>query len=86
MPSGTGDYKGGGFLLGLKPSLAEREFCVRIQPGAETHAVDVRKVGGKTVVLFAGSTSSKAEPFWTKNAVQAEAPPKSGFFAVLTAD
>jgi hypothetical protein len=86
MPQGTGDYKGGGFLLGLKPSLAEREFCVRIQPGAETHAVDVRKVGGKTVVLFAGSTSSKAEPFWTKNAVQADAPPKSGFFAVFTAD
>ena len=83
MPPGTGDYKGGGFLLGLKPALDGRLFCLRLQPGAETHAVDARQVGGKTIIVCAGSTSAKPEPFWTKNAVQTEASPKCGFYMVF---
>lgn len=85
-PPGTGDYKGGGFLLGLNPAMDTRLFCVRLQPGATTHAVDVRQVGGKTVIVCAGTTSSKPEPFWTRNAIQTEAPPNSGFFAVFTVE
>lgn len=83
-PPGTGDYTGGGFLLGLNPALDTRLFCLRLQPGAVTHAVDVRQVNGKTVVVCGGSTSTKPEPFWTPNAIQSEAPPNSGFFAVFT--
>ena len=83
-PPGTGEYKGGGFVLGLKPALDSRLFCLRLQAGAETHAVDARRVGGKTVIVCAGTTSAKPDPFWTKNAIQSEAPPKSGFFAVLS--
>ncbi|MBN2508167.1 MAG: hypothetical protein JXQ71_15895 [Verrucomicrobia bacterium] len=83
-PPGTGDYAGGGFLLGLNPALDTRLFCARLQPGAVTHAVDVRLVNGKTVVICGGSTSTKPEPFWTQNAIQSEAPPNSGFFAVFT--
>ena len=83
-------YAGGlgivGFVLGLKPALDGRSFCVRLQTGAETHAVDARQVGGKTVVVCGGTTSAKPEPFWTKNAIQAAAPSKSGFFAVFATE
>ena len=85
-PPGTGDYAGGGFVLGLTPALDGRLFCVRLQAGAESHAMDVRQIGDKTVVVCGGTTSAKAEPFWTKNAVQSEAPPKAGFFAVFAID
>jgi hypothetical protein len=84
LAPGTGDYTGGGFVLGLKPGLDGRLFCVRLQPGAETHTVDARQIGDRTVVVCGGTTSAKSEPFWTKNALQTESPPKSGFFAVFT--
>ncbi len=86
MPPGTGDYAGGGFLLGLKPALDGRLFCLRLQTGAETHAADARQIGGKTLIVCGGTTSAKPEPFWTKNAIQSEALPKSGFFAVFSLD
>ncbi len=85
-PPDTGSYNGGGFVLGLNPALDSRLFCVRFQVGAEIRALDVRNVGGKRVVVFGGVTSGGDEGFWKKNAVQADAPTKSGFFAVMAAD
>jgi hypothetical protein len=85
-PPATGDYAGGGFLLGLKPALDGRLFCVRLQAGAETHAVDARQIEGRTVIFCGGTASAKPEPFWTRNAIQTEAIPKSGFIAVFVAD
>jgi hypothetical protein len=38
------------------------------------------------VIVCGGTTSAKPEPFWTRNAIQTEATPKSGFFAVFVAD
>src|SRR5512138_642597 len=58
-PPGTGDYKGGGFVLGLKPELDGRLCCVRLQPGAETHAFDLCQIGGKTVVVCSETSSAK---------------------------
>lgn len=84
LPPGTGDYTGGGFVLGIKPGLNERLFCLRLQAGAEVHAVDARRIGNRTIVVCGGTTSTKSEPFWTKNALQTQAPPGSGFFAVFT--
>jgi hypothetical protein len=66
--------------------LDGRLFCVRLQAGAETHALDVRRIGGKTIVVCGGTTSAKPDPFWTQNALQSEAPPRSGFFAVFTVE
>lgn len=86
LPPETGDYACGGSLLGLKPALDGRLFCLRLQAGAETHAVDTRQIGGKLVLVCGGTTSAKPEPFWTKSAIQSKAPPKSGFFAVLSLD
>jgi hypothetical protein len=81
-PPGTGDYAGGGFVLALAPGLDRREFCARVQAGADLLAVDARKVGDRTVLAFAGTTSGKDDPFWSRNAAQADGPPHTGFFCV----
>ncbi len=86
FPPDTGTYNGGGFVLGLNSALDSRLFCVRFQAGAEIRALDVRNVGGKKVMVFGGVTSEGDEGFWKKNAVQADAPANSGFFAVMAAD
>lgn len=82
-PPGTGDYKGGGFILGMPPQFDRRTFCIRLQAGAIVRAVDVRKVGERTILVCGGTTSGKQDGFWSKNALQEKAPPSSGFFCVL---
>jgi hypothetical protein len=52
---------------------------VSLQAGAERHGVDARQIGGKTIAVCAGTTSAKPDGFWTRNALQNEAAPKSGF-------
>ncbi len=86
FPPDTGDYNGGGFVLGLNPALDSRLFCIRFQGGADIQALDVRSVGGKRVTVFGGVTSEGDVGFWKKNAIQAETPVNSGFFAVMAAD
>ncbi len=83
-PAGTGDYNGGGFVLGMEPGLAKREFCLRVQPGANVEALDVRKVGDKTIVACGGRTSEKDDGFFVKNGLQDKAPPGSAFVFVLS--
>ncbi len=84
-PEDSGDYTGGGFLLGLSSSMDSRVVCTRLQPGSETHAVDARVVDGKTIVVMAGSANQKsADEFHAKEPLQKQGVPGCGFFAVLT--
>jgi len=90
-PTG-GDYTGGGFILIMSPDLKKRLMCTRTCDGrGAPHAVDVRTIGKRTRVVFAGS--GMTDGMFVRKAVQEKAgdsnngkkEPKDGFFAVIEA-
>jgi len=88
MPPDSGEYTGGGFVLGLDEGLRRRLLCTRVQPGSHTHAVDARHVAGRLIVAFAGGAAEKPDqPMFMAHAVQENVGPGVGFVVVLgTAD
>ncbi len=73
--------------FGVSAAITETSFTTCSLLGGTNDSVrGARLVGGKTVIVCGGTTSAKPEPFWTENAIQSEAPPKSGFFAVFLLD
>ncbi len=69
LPPDTGDYTGGGFILAMQPNLTEREYCTRLEGGkAPAHALAVRTINKKRIIVFAGSGATEA--MFTKEAWQ----------------
>jgi hypothetical protein len=88
-PCAAGEAKGGAYLAALSPDFARRLLCTRMQGRAEqgatsAHAVDARRVGGRLVVVYAGSGAQTG--MHTESPVQKEAAGSTGFFVVLAAE
>ncbi len=83
VPPQSGEYTGGNYLLVMPPDFRKRHWCTRLQAGAHTHALAVRRVNGKTTVLLGGAAASKPEPFPAVHALQPMAEPGSALVAVL---
>jgi hypothetical protein len=76
-----GQPLGGPFLLGMSRDFRSRLVCTRMHGQGSVHALDVRKVGGKVVVVYGGSGAE--EGMFVQNAVQRTANGKDAFLVVL---
>jgi hypothetical protein len=87
-PCPAGEARGGAYLLAMSADFAKRLLCTRMQ-GKEkqgessAHAVDARKVGGKLLVVYAGSGAQAG--MHTIAPIQKEASGNVGFFVILEA-
>ena len=91
MPPGTGDYRGGGFLLIMSPDFRQRLYCTRVHSGATVRAVGIRRTPEGTTIALGGDARPNGE-FPPVNAVQPKpAQPsddkkaRESFFAVFRA-
>jgi len=91
MPPGSGDYRGGGFLLIMSPDFRTRLYCTRVQGGATVRALGIRSTQEGTAIALGGDARPDDE-FPPVHAVQPKpAQPtddrraREGFFAVFRA-
>lgn len=84
-PPGTGDYRGGGFLLVMSRNFSERLYCTRFQGGkAPAHTVHSRSTDGVLTIAFGGSGLVSEKPYYAVNPLQ-EGREEDGYVAVLRA-